>query len=162
MLVVPTYLAQSGVHGIGAYAGVAIKAGDKIWEFNPAVDFVYGSRWLKRLFRESPDVVDYFRLYSYKRNNQYYYVTDNARFINHSTATANIGFSENGDEIALRDISAGEELLEDYFLSYDPDDCFVLEMNNIDWKHYFQLDAGKRKRILNDILFPSLTSESAI
>jgi len=162
MLVVPTYLAQSGVHGIGVYAGVAIKAGDSIWEFNPAVDFVYSSRWLKRLCRESPDVVDYFSLYSYKRNNQYYYVTDNARFINHSTEAANIGFSDNGSEIALRDIQAGEELLEDYFLSYDPDDCFVLEMNNIDWKNYYLLDASKRKRILHAVLLSPFTVESAV
>ena len=161
MLVVPTYLSQSGVHGIGVYAGTPVKAGDKIWEFNPAVDFVYGSRWLKRLCKESPDVVDYFSLYSYKRKNQYYYVTDNARFINHSSRP-NIGFSENNDEIALRDIETGEELLEDYYLSYDPDDCFVLEMNNIDWRQYFSLNASKRKRLLDSMLFSTLTSESAV
>jgi len=162
MLVVPTYLAQSCVHGIGVYAGVAVKAGDRVWEFNPAVDFVYGSRWLTRLCKESPDVVEYFCLYSYKRKNQYYYVTDNARFINHSTQLANIGFNEEGQEIALRDIGAGEELLEDYFLSYDADDCFVLEMNNVDWRQYFSLTAMKRKRILDNISYASLFSQTAV
>lgn len=161
MLVVPTYLAQSGVHGIGVYAGVAVKAGQKVWEFNPAVDFVYGSRWLTRMFKESPDVVEYFCLYSYKRKNQYYYVTDNARFINHSTKTANIGFTEDGHEVALRDINVGEELLEDYFLSYDSDDCFVLEMNNVDWREYFSLTPTKRKRLLDNITYSSLFSQSA-
>lgn len=162
MLVVPSYLAPSGVHGIGVYAAVPIKAGSKVWEFNPVVDFKYGSRWLKRLSRESPDVVDYFCLYSYKRNNQYYYVTDNARFINHSAESANIGFLENNEEIALRDIDVGEELLEDYFLCYDADDCFVLEMNNIDWRQYFSLNAIKRRQVLDRLPFPAFSSESVI
>jgi hypothetical protein len=161
MLIIPTYLARSGVHGIGVYAGDTIKSGEKVWMFNPAVDFVYGSQWLPRLCRQSPEMVDYFCLYSYKRKNQYYYVTDNARFINHSL-DANIGFAENGDEIALKDINPGDELLENYLMSYDADDCFVLEMNNIDWRQYFSLDASKRKRIINNIYFSTVSTESLL
>ena len=156
MLVIPTYLAKSAVHGIGVYAGASIRAGERIWQFHPAVDFVYGSRWLTRLARQSPHLVEYFSQYSYKRNNQYYYVTDNARFINHSADDPNIGFSGNHEEIALRDIGAGEELLEDYLQSYDADDCFVLEMHNVEWREFFTLDSSKRKRVLNDIMLPSL------
>ncbi len=161
MLIVPSYLAESSVHGIGVYAAVPIKAGDKVWEFNPAVDFVYSSRWLRRLCRDSPEVADYFSLYSYKRKNRYFYVTDNARFINHSVDSANIGFSDGEYEISLRDIDAGEELLEDYFHCYDVDDCFVLEMHKVNWRQYLCLDAYKRKRILNNIAFPDFESGSA-
>lgn len=161
MLMIPAYLGQSGVHGIGVYASAPVKAGDKIWEFNSAVDFIYDSRWLTRLCRQSPKVFDYFCLYAYKRYNQYYYVTDNSRFINHSV-NANIAFDDNSDEIALTDINAGDELLENYLHSYDADDCFVLEMNNIDLRQYFSLQSSKRKSIINNIHNPTISLQAIL
>jgi len=150
MLTIPTFLADSGVHGIGLYAAAAVKAGDKVWEFNREIDFVYDARWMDRLYRQSLPAFDYFCQYAYKRGNRYYYLSDNARFINHSQQ-ANIGFAHNGDEIALKDINPGDELLEDYLLAYDLDDCFLLEMSNVDLRHYFSLPAGKRKEIVDGI-----------
>jgi SET domain-containing protein len=150
MLTIPTYLAESGVHGIGLYAAEAVKAGDKVWEFNHEIDFVYDSQWMGRLVGQSLQAFDYFCQYAYKRDNRYYYVSDNARFINHSQQ-ANIGFGNNGDEIALQDINPGDELLENYLLAYDVDDCFSLEMYNVDLRHYFSLHESKRKEIVDGI-----------
>ena len=47
-------------------------------------------------------------------------------------------------EVALRDISPGEELLENYFLSYDEDDFFNYELKNISIQDYL------RSRVLQD------------
>jgi len=150
MLMIPTYLAESGVHGIGLYAAETVKAGDKVWEFNREIDFVYDAQWMDRLFCQSLQAFDYFCQYAYKRDNLYYYVSDNARFINHSQQ-ANIGFANDGDEIALRDINPGDELLENYLLAYDVDDCFLLEMYNVDLRDYFSLDESGRKEIVDGI-----------
>jgi hypothetical protein len=68
---------------------------------------------------------------SYKRGGRYFYLTDNSRFINHSEF-ANITFADDYTEVSMRDIMADEEILENYFLSYDASDFFFQEVVNPD------------------------------
>jgi hypothetical protein len=139
MLIVETYLAPSRVHGIGLFAANDIPAHAVVWKFKSFIDTVLPPERFLRLCRE----VDHFTLQhlmnsTYRRNNRYYYLTDNARFINHSTESCNIAFADDHTEIALRDIKRGEELLEDYTLSYDETDFFFSELVNPDPHTYLQ------------------------
>src|SRR5690606_30620696 len=63
--------------------------------------------------------------YSYIRNGIIYSPKDNSKFINHSDEP-NIAFKDDETMIAIRDIHSGEEILENYVLSYDENDFFYL------------------------------------
>ncbi len=146
MLIVETYLAPSQVHGIGLFAAQDIPAHSVVWKFKDFIDTVLPPERFLRLCRE----VDNFTLQhlmnsTYRRNSQYFYLTDNARFINHSPDNRNITFVDDYTEIALRDIKQGEELLEDYSLSYDESDFFFTELVNPDPHIYLQqvLEGGE-------------------
>lgn len=140
MLIVETYLAPSRVHGIGLFAANDIPARSVVWKFQNFIDTVMPPERFLRLCRE----VDNFTLQhlmnsTYRRNSQYFYLTDNARFINHSQECCNIAFADDYTEIALRDIKSGEELLENYTLSYDDTDFFFTELINPDPYSYLQV-----------------------
>jgi len=147
MLKIRSYLATSKVHGIGLFAGEDIKEGAIVWEFNPFIDQMFSFR----KFRTICGSVNYFGLQhlyasSYKRNDKYYYITDNARFINHSNDHFNIIFSDDNTEIACSHIKKDSEILENYFISYDKDDFFYFELNHIDAYQYLALN-GKDRRL---------------
>ena len=117
MLLVPTYLRRSPIHGLGVFTPVAIPAGTVIWEFDPELDWRLTEEALERFpepFRAR------FRVWCYREEDSGLHVLcgDNARFMNHS-------FTPNCDDagactIAVRDIAAGEELTCDY-RSFDAD-----------------------------------------
>jgi hypothetical protein len=132
MLTVKTYLAPSAIHGIGLFAAETIPANSKVWQYSEYVDKIYS----EELFLQLCQNVNLFTLQhmltsSYKRGGRYFYLTDNTRFINHSVQ-ANIAFEDDYSEIALRQINAHEEILENYLLSYDPSDFFFHEFVNPD------------------------------
>ncbi len=144
MLIVESYLAPSQVHGIGLFAANDIPAHTVVWKFKDFIDKVLPPDLFLRLCRE----VDNFTLQhlmnsTYRRNSQYFYLTDNARFINHSQSECNIAFVDDYTEIALRDIKRGEELLEDYTQSYDASDFFFTELVNPDPYSYLQVLEGR-------------------
>lgn len=146
MLKIKSYLATSEVHGIGLFAGENIKEGSIIWQFNPFIDQIFTIR----KFRTICESVNHFGLQhlyasSYKRNNRYYYITDNARFINHSDNDYNITFIDDNTEITSKDIKKGDEILENYFLSYDSDDWFYFEINNRKVTRDLSLNGKERK-----------------
>ncbi len=133
MLTISTYLAPSAVHGIGLYVAEAVAAGTQLWKFNPHLDKIYSERNFLRICREANEhSLRHLLNSSYKRGGRYYYLTDNARFINHSEARPNIGFVDDYTEIALKDIAPHQELLENYLLSYDTTDFFFQERQNPD------------------------------
>jgi SET domain-containing protein len=124
MLKINTYLDRSKLSGFGLFAAEDIQRGQIIWEFNPAVDLVFtAEQWESRLVGVAAPARDALRRYSYKSNNLLYLCTDNAQFMNHGGETKNIVNNTADDTMyALRDISAGEELLCDYFEFSDADD----------------------------------------
>lgn len=146
MLKIKSYLATSKVHGIGLFAGENVKEGSIVWQFNSYIDQVFTIR----KFRTVCSSVNHFGLQhlyasSYKRNDKYYYITDNARFINHSSDHFNIVFTDDSTEIACKDINKDEEILENYFLSYDKDDFFYFELHHLNVKSYLALNGRDRK-----------------
>ncbi len=137
MLTIKTYLSPSSVHGLGLYAAEDIPAQTIIWQFHPFIDNLLTPRdFFETCKGLDEPTLNHMLNATYKRNGHYFYLTDNARFINHSPETSNIGFVDDFSEIALRDIKYGEELLENYTLSYDTNDFFFSELLNPDPYHY--------------------------
>ena len=151
MLKIKSCLGTSKVHGIGLFSGENIEERSVVWQFNPFIDQVFSIRKF-RTVSQSVNTFGLQHLYasSYKRNNKYYYITDNARFINHSGDQYNIIFANDFTEVAARPIKKGEEILENYFLSYDKDDFFYFEFNNLDMTQYLALNGKARKFYANN------------
>ncbi|MFH2066472.1 MAG: SET domain-containing protein-lysine N-methyltransferase [Pseudomonadota bacterium] len=133
MLKIDTYLAQSSVHGMGLFAANPIAKGDVIWKYDPLIDQIYSKIKFKKLI-DSLDPIGLKQILTatYKRNQTYFYLADNARFINHTETGYNIFLIDDYTEVAIQDIDEGEEILENYYLSYDDDDFFMLEMKKVD------------------------------
>ena len=118
MLLVPTRIAPSKIHGIGLFAANSIKKGTFVWRFAPEIDILLTPAILERL---SPVAHEQVMMYAYHDNktNEFVLCGDDARFMNHFKG-ANV--SDNPDNphesFAVKDISAGEELTCDYY-SFD-------------------------------------------
>jgi SET domain-containing protein len=114
MLLVPTYVAQSKIHGIGLFAKDRIREGSLVWKYNPAIDVLLSCQAVERM----PQPLRDFMLHYASRiaPDLYMLCGDDARFVNHHPI-GNIACQDNTidcDDIALRDIEAGEEIVENY------------------------------------------------
>jgi hypothetical protein len=114
MLVIPTYLAPSSVHGLGVFAGVAVRQGTVISRFLPPFDVQFPPALLAAL--TAPEQT-YLKTYAYLSRFTGVYVLpgDHDRFMNHSERP-NVGMNPSGntENLALRDIAQHEELTCDY------------------------------------------------
>jgi hypothetical protein len=116
MLLVPTRLAQSPIHGLGVFALAPIAKGTPVWRFEPGLDMTFVPDIAAR-FPEHARA--FFSRYGYldRHLNRLILCFDDARFVNHS-ATPNVATDyardPHGLDVALRDIAAGEELTMDY------------------------------------------------
>ncbi|MFC1844162.1 SET domain-containing protein [Thermodesulfobacteriota bacterium] len=132
MLTVKTYLAPSSIHGIGLFATEQIPANSVVWQYNEHIDNIYSEEFFLNICRNAhPNTLQHLLNSSYRRAGRYFYVTDNARFINHSDI-ANIAFVDDYTEVTLREIMPNEEILENYLFSYDDSDFFFQELTNPD------------------------------
>lgn len=137
MLTINTYLAPSRVHGIGLFAAEFIPAGSPVWKYNRYIDKIFKKDvFLAICNRLDSCSLRHFLNSSYRRGGRYFYLTDNARFINHSDVHENICFVDDNTEVSLRDIEPHEELLENYLLAYDKSDFFFQELMDPDPYHY--------------------------
>ena len=116
MLLVPTRIAPSRIHGIGVFALAPVARGQAVWQFQQGLDMEF-----------SPDIVEglpahvqtFFSHYGYLDRNVKRIILcfDDARFVNHSdTPNVATDYAQDayGLDAALRDIAAGEELTMDY------------------------------------------------
>ncbi len=116
MLLVPTRLAPSQIHGLGVFAVAPIAKGTPVWRFEKGLDMEFAPDIAARL---PEHVRAFFSRYGYlDRNlNRLILCFDDARFVNHSD-TPNVATDyardPHGLDVALRDIAAGEELTMDY------------------------------------------------
>lgn len=132
MLTVKTYLAPSSIHGIGLFAAENIPANSIVWQYDEHIDRIYSEEIFFDICRKTHKcTLPHLLNSSYKRGGRYFYLTDNARFINHAVP-ANIAFVDDYTERTLRTIRAGEEILENYLLAYDASDFFFQEIVNPD------------------------------
>jgi len=108
MLTVKTYLAPSSIHGIGLFATELIPANSIVWQYNEHIDNIYSEDHFLNICQNTlKNTLQHLLNCSYKRGGKYFYLTDNARFINHSDQ-ANIAFVDDYKEIALREINPNE------------------------------------------------------
>ena len=118
MLLVPTYLDRSQLHGIGVFAATPIPAGTLVWRFTPGFDLDLDPTVLA----SQPDHFrDRLLHYGYidRRLDRYILCCDDARFLNHSddpNLASDFTLDRHGVDIAIRDIAAGEEMTVDYGL----------------------------------------------
>jgi len=116
MLLVPTRIGQSGIHGIGIFAMSLIARGTPIWRFTPPYDQEFDPAEIERM---APHVREFFDQFSYldRFSKRLVLCFDNARFTNHSD-DPNVGMAPGQDafvlDIALRDIAPGEEITANY------------------------------------------------
>lgn len=111
MIVVPTYLDKSPIHGFGVYAKAAIKKGDVVWRFNERFDLVLTEEEFAQL---PPSVREELEIHMYEpERGRYYYETTMGKYMNHSREP-NVDFTEIGLGICTRDVAPNEELLCDY------------------------------------------------
>lgn len=114
MLLIPTTICVSDLHGIGLFAAERVPRGTLVWRFEPGFDQKFSDDVVARL---SPAAREQLLNYAYRSKQSPVYVlcTDDARFFNHSE-TPNVmdDAMEEGMVIAGRDIEPGEELTCDY------------------------------------------------
>ena len=124
MLYVKTKLKESPIHGIGCFADEDISRGTLIWKFTKDYDQEFPKDYPGKLYATSREQ---FLKYAYisRTTGNYILCTDDARFFNHSDSNNVINIrsvswpwsnedEQEGIDIALRDIKAGEELTYDY------------------------------------------------
>lgn len=110
MFLVPTYLANSSIHGLGVFTPVAIPAGTIVWELNPVIDWELTPAELDAMPEPFRSKV---RAYSYLNADGVYLLCgDNGKFMNHAS-TPNC-YEDDIRTIAAVDIPAHAELTCDY------------------------------------------------
>ena len=117
MLQVKTEVKASEVHGMGLFAAEPIKKGEVVWVFEPGLDISITKDEYEAL---KPVQKTFFDHYGYWSNEleRYICAADGWRYTNHSedanVVTIGLEKGSEGQDVALRDIEAGEELLFDY------------------------------------------------
>ena len=111
MLRVKAYIAPSGIHGIGLFAGESISKGSVIWEFNSPIDQRFKPEDVARM---TPAMKTFLSRYAYCERGTLVLCGDHARFMNHSPEPSCGNDSTRQYTLALRDIREGEELTYDY------------------------------------------------
>ncbi len=118
MFIVHTSLRASPIHGVGVFAEEPIRKGQVVWQFDHRVDIVIPCNQLQ----DFPQAMqDYLERLSYVEglNGSRVMVlcADNAKFVNHADEPNLLDTPDGVQEIAVRDIEAGEELTCNYFAS---------------------------------------------
>jgi len=113
MMLVPTYLDKSPIHGIGIFASGFIPRGTPVWEFTPDADQVFDASDLDRLLPLQRETILFYG-YIEPGCEGVVLCCDNARHFN-LLQGANCGSGDQSahgyvSTLALRDIAAGEEL----------------------------------------------------
>ena len=110
MMLVPTYLWPSRIHGIACHAAALIPKGTIVWRYTEGVD-----KRIANLCKASKAIEDFVSKHGYRESGKEFIEVcgDNALFFNHSN-TPNCQPNNNGESVAIRDILHGEELTEDY------------------------------------------------
>lgn len=126
MLMVNTYIGPSRIHGTGLFAARDISEGEEIWSYHPVTCQKYTvSKFLHQCYKLSFEEILSLLNYSYIRDNFVYSINDNTKYINHSLR-ANVALVSPFSEVAIKNIKKGEEILENYFDSYDENDFYFV------------------------------------
>lgn len=109
MMLIETFVTNSGIHGTGIFTKELIKAHQRIWRYDQGYDLVLTPEQLQSMPIWQKK---FFETYCYMNGGKLYYCVDNARFMNHSE-TPNCYEKPDGTYAAV-DIEVGEELTCNY------------------------------------------------
>ena len=118
MMLIRSFVAPSGIEGVGVFAAENIKKGDVIWKLDTKFDRLVDTDQMKEF---PPHMQEFMTRYAYPLHDQpktLVLEADNGRFMNHSHSP-NSDFKEIVVGYATRDIAEGEEILCDYS-EFDP------------------------------------------
>ena len=114
MMMVETEIKPSAIHGLGVFLTQPVKKGGLIWRFDSRIDRIYAPEEIASL----PEHVQrYLLTYSTWHAGVGVYVLcgDNGRYFNHSDRPSTVSDAISfGEDRAVRDLAAGEELTSDY------------------------------------------------
>ena len=116
MLLVPTTVEASPIHGLGLFAAAPIAAGTVIWQLDPLLDRVFLVEELNGRPPHIREFIEHFCEY-FPETGELVLSGDGDRFTNHSDDPNSRVDGENRPDarvIATRDIAAGEEITCDY------------------------------------------------
>src|SRR4051812_20328962 len=122
MMLVPTYVAASAIHGLGLFAAQPIAAGTVVWRFAPGLDQIIAPERVGELPAHAREFLERYAFESAFFPGGLLLSFDDTRFINHDD-DPNIDNS-GIESVARRDIASGEELTCDY-RELDGDAAFV-------------------------------------
>lgn len=112
MLIVPTYLDRSAIHGFGVFAKEFIPKGTQIWKFHPLFDIRISAEEFARLPVSSQAELEV-HMYEPEAGGDLYYESTMGKYMNHSREP-NVDFSVVYEGWSTRDINPGDELTCDY------------------------------------------------
>jgi uncharacterized protein len=112
LLLVRTYLNNSGIHGFGVFAKEPIAKGTRVWEFHEKLDIKFSPEEFERLPDSVKEEIEW-HMYEPEDGGPFYYEATMGKYMNHDRQ-ANVDFSKVGVGVATRDIAQGEELTCDY------------------------------------------------
>lgn len=125
MLRVKTKISESNIHGTGLFADEDIKKGQVIWRYQETTADVFSfENFLQKCSELDLAAILGMMHYSYIKDQKVVHVLHDEKYINHSL-TPNVKFLDWKTEVAIKDIRKGEEILENYLDSYDPNDFFL-------------------------------------
>lgn len=113
MFLYNTILKPSSIHGLGVFATESIKKGTAVYQHNPRLDLILTATKFARLDPQDQALIMHYGGID-KRLGRYRLSYDDLRFLNHSEKPNLVYDSATDQIIALRDISSGEELTQDY------------------------------------------------
>jgi hypothetical protein len=112
MFIIRTYVAPSGIHGLGCFAGEDLNAGQPIWRFVRGLDLVVPFEEIDTAPQAFRDYMEMYAYISPHVEGGMVLSCDHAKFLNHSDHANTIIDGET--TLARQDIPKGTELTCDY------------------------------------------------
>ena len=114
MMMVDTELKPSPIHGLGVFLLAPVRRGELIWRFDARIDRVYTEEEIATL---PAHMQSYLRTYStwHAETGLFVLCGDNGRYFNHAEVPTTVSNAISfGEDRAVRDLAAGEELTSNY------------------------------------------------
>ncbi|HEY2010893.1 MAG TPA: SET domain-containing protein [Rhizomicrobium sp.] len=112
MFIVQTYVAASGIHGNGVFAGEELYEGQQIWRFAPGLDLVVPFDVIAAAPKAFQDYMEMYAYISPQVDGGMVLSCDHAKFLNHSDDPNTL--IDGPITLARRAIRKGEEITCDY------------------------------------------------
>ena len=112
MFTIKTYIAPSGIHGMGVFSAEFVAKDDVVWKFQEGFDVIVSDGD----FQSLPDIAKQWIIhYGYYNKDEGGYVLcmDNAKYTNHSVTPSIRAVGKVA--MAIRDLQKDEEITEDYY-----------------------------------------------